>query len=105
MKYSSPSSCQTVSTSYKEGFGLPALEAMACGCAVITSNSGGCLEYTNEENCLMYDAGNTKELAAHINTLVVNSNLRNQIIEKGIKTATTFTWDNSANQLLNIVGK
>lgn len=50
-----------ISTSWWEGFGLPPLEAMACGCAVILSNSGGVNEYAQlDDNCLMFDPRNEK---------------------------------------------
>ncbi len=50
-----------ISTSWWEGFGLPSLEAMACGCALILTDAGGVNEYAiANENCLMYEPKNQK---------------------------------------------
>ena len=46
-----------VSTSMAEGFGLPGLEAMACGKPNIQTNFGGQMEYCNSENCFLIDEG------------------------------------------------
>jgi glycosyltransferase involved in cell wall biosynthesis len=93
-----------ISTSWWEGFGLPPLEAMACGCAVITSNSGGVNEYAIDNvNCLMFEPKNEKELEDKLVLLIENSYLRKSLSMEGIKTAQHFTWNNSSVQLLHII--
>ena len=93
-----------ISTSWWEGFGLPGLEAMACGCAVITSDSGGCREYAvDRENCLYFTPKNNEELAEKIETLVTNFDFAKKLSEKGMKTAKKFSWKNSAVQLKKII--
>lgn len=93
-----------ISTSWWEGFGLPPLEAMACGCAVILTDSGGVNEYAiANENCLMYQPKNQEELVKHINTLVENKYLLRKLSENGQKTAKLFSWEKSAEQLLKII--
>jgi glycosyltransferase involved in cell wall biosynthesis len=93
-----------ISTSWWEGFGLPPLEAMACGCAVITSRSGGVDEYAiDNNNCLMYAPKNEKELTEQIIKLIFDKNLRHKLSSNGIITAKTFSWEKSAKQLMKII--
>lgn len=92
------------STSWWEGFGLPALEAMACGCAVITSNNGGCVAYAkNGINCLVYEAKNSKSLEDKISYLLENKSVRESIANEGIKTSKAFSWNSSAYNLYKIL--
>ena len=79
-----------ISTSWWEGFGLPPLEAMACGCAVITSKSGG-------------EPENEHELTENLNILINDIVLRKRLAIAGVRTASAFDWKKSANQLLNIL--
>jgi len=91
-----------ISTSWWEGFGLPPLEAMACGCSVILTNAGGVNEYAKpNENCLMYQPKDQKQLVSHINSLVNDPELRNKLAKNAIATAKTFSWEKSAKQLLS----
>lgn len=93
-----------ISTSWWEGFGLPPLEAMACGCAVITSKSGGVNEFAKDGvNCLMFEPKNERGLIEQLNHLINDTALRKQLAIAGVKTATAFDWKKSATQLLNIL--
>lgn len=90
-----------VSTSRWEGFGLPALEAMACGCAIISSNNGGCNEYAVDgHNCLMYRPGDINHLKSLVLKLSQDESLRNYLINNGINTTQNFTWDMTFKSLL-----
>lgn len=91
-------------TSWWEGFGLPPLEAMACGCAVILTNAGGVNEYAvSNENCLMYEPKDQGQLITHIDTLVNNLKLRNKLSENAIAKSKTFSWEKSTNQFMDIL--
>lgn len=93
-----------VATSLSEGFGLPALEAMACGCSVILSENGGCSEYARpEQNCLAYRPGDSRTLAKHIIRLVKDKKLRKQISDQAIITAENFSWQRSRKELSQIL--
>jgi glycosyltransferase involved in cell wall biosynthesis len=93
-----------VSTSLSEGFGLPALEAMACGCAVILSENGGCSEYARPgHNCLTYRPGDSRSLAKHIMRLVNDRNIRKHISAQGVITSKYFLWLHSQGELLRIL--
>lgn len=93
-----------VSTSLSEGFGLPALEAMACGCAVILSQNGGSWEYARPgQNCLAYHPRDGRALARHIIRLVDDEKLRKQISHQSVMTAGHFTWRRSLAELSQIL--
>lgn len=93
-----------VSTSWWEGFGLPPLEAMACGCTVVLTNAGGVNEYAiANENCLMYEPKNQEELIQKLNLLIKDKELQNKLSKNATHTAERFSWDRSANQLLDIL--
>lgn len=93
-----------VSTSWFEGFGLPPLEAMACGCACLISDSGGVNEYAKDGyNCLMYQPQNILQMIKQLDLLVNNSELRDRLVGNGLQTVKRFDWKISVTQLINIV--
>lgn len=93
-----------LSTSWMEGFGLPPLEAMACGCACLISNSGGVNEYAvSNINCLMYEPKNISEMVTKLNGLIYNIPLQKSLREKSKITVKNFNWQKSTQQLLNIL--
>ncbi|MBF0576522.1 glycosyltransferase family 4 protein [Dysgonomonas sp. GY617] len=99
--------CQSdifISTSWREGFGLPALEAMACGCACIISDAGGVNEYAlPEENCLMFTPKDEEMLKQQLIRLVTDDNLRDRLTKEAVKKSFLFDWSLSAKQLIKIV--
>lgn len=89
-----------VHPSWFEGFGLPPLEAMACGTPTVITDSGGVLEYARDgENCLLTPARDPEALAAAIRTLMGDEPLRLRFRTNGLKTAAEFTWEHAADQL------
>jgi len=95
-----------ISTSWSEGFGLPPLEAMACGCSVILSDSGGVLEYaTSDLNCLMFKPKDHIGLKEAMVSLINNRNLRKKLSLNGIEISKNFNWGKSADQLLEIISQ
>lgn len=95
-----------ISTSWWEGFGLPPLEAMACGCTVICSYAGGVNEYARpNENCLMFEPKNETALKECLIHLIEDVKLRKRLSSKALETVKYFTWQNSSKQLLNIIEK
>lgn len=77
-----------------EGFGLPPLEAMACGCCAVISDCGGVREYARgDENCLLAPAGSSEAIASAIRRLVDHKDLLTSLARKGLETASRFTWD------------
>jgi glycosyltransferase involved in cell wall biosynthesis len=83
-----------VFSSRGEGFGLPALEAMAVGCPVITTDSGGVRQFaTDGINCLMTPPADVAALAQAIQTLVTEPARRNELRAAGLMTAAEYSQD------------
>ena len=77
-----------------ESFSLPVLEAMACGCAVITTRNKGVVEYaTDNKNCLMVEMNNPNDIVEKIVKLCDDQALKTELINEGTKTASMFSWD------------
>jgi len=87
-----------------EGFGLPVLEAMACGCPVITSNVSSLPEVAGEA-ALLIDPYRIETIAAAMNSLLTNPDLSQSLIQKGYKQARRFTWEAAARKTLEVFEK
>lgn len=85
-----------------EGFGLPVLEAMACGCPVVSSNSSS-LPEVGGEAALYFRAGDASDLARVIREICDNRSRLNPMSAAGIARASEFSFQKSAVQLLEIV--
>ena len=84
-----------------EGFGMPPLEAMACGVPVLTSGEASLPEVTG--NCaVICDACSVKSIAEGLYRLYRNPDLRENLSHKGIERAKNFTWEKSAGKLHEI---
>jgi glycosyltransferase involved in cell wall biosynthesis len=79
-----------VMPSREEGFGLPALEAMACGCAVITSNAAALVEITGDD--ALHVDPTLDALAAAMQRVASDFALRESLARRGIDRAKNFTW-------------
>jgi len=84
-----------------EGFGLPIVEAMACGCPVICSNVSSMPEVAGDAAVLI-DPLQSSELAQAIENVVHDTGLRNFLVEKGRQRALGFTWESTADQTLDV---
>lgn len=95
-----------LSTSRSEGFFLPGLEAMACGCIFITTNSGGVMEYVKPTyNAVVVDNISQLWKKDIIEKLWQNKILINKLIHNGHKTVKQFTWRKIMNDLDKILLK
>ncbi len=84
-----------------EGFGLPILEAMACGTPVITSKIYSMPEVAGDA-ALLVDPESINEIADAIMRLLDDQVLRNKLIDKGLARAKQFTWDKTAAETLAV---
>jgi glycosyltransferase involved in cell wall biosynthesis len=87
--------------SLEEGFGLPALEAMACGTAIVASR-GHAVEEVAGEAGLFVDATSDAALAAAIEQLLSDPEQARRLGERGRQRAAAFSWDRTADTLLGI---
>ena len=83
-----------------EGFGLPIIEAMASGTAVITSNYGAMAEVAGD-SALVVDPYSTEELKTVILALLSNDGLCSKLGEKGVQRAAQFRWQETVDRLIN----
>lgn len=86
--------------SWFEGFGLPPLEAMACGVPVVTTDCGGVREYAVDNvNALVVPAQDPSSMATAILRLLKDPSLAERIACSGLATAREFTWDKFAGKV------
>jgi glycosyltransferase involved in cell wall biosynthesis len=84
-----------------EGFGLPVLEAMACGTPVIASPSGSIPEVAGDA-ALLIDPNDPDALARAMIQVALDNRLRQRLIELGFEQARKFSWEKAAMETLNI---
>jgi len=84
-----------------EGFGLPAAEAMACGTPTLVSTDGALAEVTGEA-ALAVDPQSVESIASGLQRLIEDEALRAKLAEEGPKQVARFTWEASAQKVLNV---
>jgi len=84
-----------------EGFGLPILEAMACGCPVITSKEGSLPEVAMDA-AFYVDAYDVENIAAGIKKVFDNQKLQKELEEKGLENIKQFSWEKTAKKTLDV---
>lgn len=87
--------------SLRESFNMPILEAMACGCPVITSNVSACPEVAGEA-ALLVDPRSSYEIGDSMRRLIEDESLRKILSQKGLERAREFTWRKSAEGHLKV---
>ena len=87
----------TLYPSLHEGFGLPVVEAMACGCPVITSANSSLIEVAGEA-ALMLDGPNPTAIAAALRRLLDSQDLREELAGRSIEHARRFSWSRAASE-------
>lgn len=88
--------------SFYEGFGIPPLEAQACGCPVISSNTASMPEVLGE-SVLYFNPESKREIINSLSLIVSDVELRAQLVEKGFKNKERFSWGESASKLNDII--
>jgi glycosyltransferase involved in cell wall biosynthesis len=87
--------------SLEEGFGLPPLEAMACGTPVVTSNVSSLPEVVRDA-ALLVDPENVEGIAFAIERVLTDEKLREELIKKGFERVKRFSWEKTARETLEI---
>ena len=86
-----------------EGFGLPVVEAMACGTPVITANTTAMPEVAGDA-ALLVDPTSVEQIAEAMEQIVTDTSLRRQLREKGLARATQFSWATTAARVHEVLG-
>lgn len=93
-------------SSIVEGFGLPGLEAMACGCALVSTEYKGVLEYAvNGENALLSPIRDAQSMANNVIKLFDDTVLREKLVQKGLHTAQERSLDKTGAKFEKILTK
>jgi len=94
-----------VSSSWYEGFGLPVLEAMACGAAVVCTDSKGIDDFAfHNENCIKVPIKSPQKIADAIKQLLLNSAQVESFRTRGFEVVKQFTWEKTTIELARIYG-
>jgi len=80
-----------------EGFGLPVLEAMACGAPTLAGNNSSLAEVVGRPDAL-FDANDPKSISEALVRVLTNTNFQEDLSHYGLERAKTFSWENSANR-------
>jgi glycosyltransferase involved in cell wall biosynthesis len=87
--------------SWYEGLGMPAMEAMACRCAVVTTDTGGSRDYAfDKETALVSPPKNIGRLAENLIAVLDDEHLMNQLSENGYSKIQEFNWESACQRLI-----
>jgi glycosyltransferase involved in cell wall biosynthesis len=87
-----------------EGFGLPPVEAMACGCPVVTSNVSSIPEVVGDAGILV-NPHDVNSLIQAMKRVLTNSRLRDEMVRKGLEQVQKFSWEKTAELTLQVYNK
>lgn len=85
-----------------ESFGIPPLEAQECGCPIVISNTTALLEIY-KDSALYFNPYDVNDIANKIITLLANTDLQKELIDKGFENIKRFSWEESAKKIIKII--
>lgn len=85
-----------------EGFGLPVLEAFACGVPVVCSDASSIPEVGGDA-VLYFNPSSTEEMVTIISSALLDNNLKKKLVSKGFERLKLFSWENSIKKMINII--
>jgi len=91
--------------SFAEGFGMPNIEAMACGCPVITSDIFAIPEVVGDAACMIDRPDDDTALAGFMEKIASDPEFKKALVERGLIRAKRFDWTDSARALLKAYGE
>ena len=88
--------------SFYEGFGLPPLEAMACGLPVIASNTSATPEICGEGNALFFDPYSIDDMRDKMRLIATDATIRQRLVDRGHRRVKEFSWDRMTEEVLAV---
>ncbi|MDD3532284.1 MAG: glycosyltransferase family 1 protein [Candidatus Shapirobacteria bacterium] len=85
-----------------EGFGMPIVEAQACGCPVLTSNVSSMPEAAGQ-GAILVNPQDNNEIVQSLEKIITNRSFRKNLIKKGKENADRFSWKESAQKILRVI--
>ncbi len=89
--------------SFYEGFGIPPIEAQACGCPVVCSNVASLPEVGEKDSVIYCNPYNVSDIKEKIELVLDNDNLREKLIKKGFENIKRFSWEASAKKIVKTI--
>lgn len=88
--------------SLHEGFGIPCLEAMACGTPVITTRRGALPEVVDNAAVVIDDPEDVTSLSTAMESVLYDAHLKQELIKRGLERIKAFSWERSARRMLDV---
>ena len=86
-----------------EGFGIPPLEAQACGCPVVCSNVASLPEVGGADSVVYCNPYSVEDIKEKIEIVLNNKDLQNELRQKGFENIKRFSWEESAKKIIEVI--